>query len=108
MTSISDLVPTVQTLLTTTAAQAGRDSGLIQRVRVFTGARIDGSVIGLPAELVVRFPGGANQTSAAPTEQWQRQCDDTIIMQAYKKIAASDRQVPAKALLSPRAASAGW
>jgi Transposase DDE domain len=38
MTSITDLVPTLQTLLTTTADQAGRDSGLIQRVRVFTGA----------------------------------------------------------------------
>ncbi|MGI8688401.1 MAG: IS4 family transposase [Thermomicrobiales bacterium] len=38
MTSIAALVPPLQTLLTTTAAQAGRDSGLIQRVRVFTGA----------------------------------------------------------------------
>lgn len=38
MTSIADLVPVLQTLLTTTADQAGRDSGLIQRVRVFTGA----------------------------------------------------------------------
>ncbi|MDQ2787332.1 MAG: IS4 family transposase [Chloroflexota bacterium] len=38
MTSIADLVPALQTLLTTTADQAGRDSGLIQRVRVFTGA----------------------------------------------------------------------
>ncbi len=38
MTSIADLVPALQTLLTTTAEQAGRDSGLIQRVRVFTGA----------------------------------------------------------------------
>lgn len=139
MTSICDLVPTLQTLLTTTADQAGRDSGLIQRVRVFTGATfvqtlvfgwlgapdatldqlaqtaatldvritgqgiadrfapqsadclarvlgaaiqqtitadptdravltrfagvvvIDGSVIGLPADLAVQFPGGANQ-----------------------------------------------
>jgi len=38
MTSIPDLVPTLQTLLTTTADQAGRDSGLIRRVRCFTGA----------------------------------------------------------------------
>jgi hypothetical protein len=38
VTSIAALVPTLQTLLTTTADQAGRDSGLIQRVRVFTGA----------------------------------------------------------------------
>lgn len=38
MTSIPDLVPVLQTLLTTTADQAGRDSGLIQRVRAFTGA----------------------------------------------------------------------
>lgn len=38
MTSIPDLVPTLQTLLTTTADQAGRDAGLIQRVRAFTGA----------------------------------------------------------------------
>src|SRR5881398_2021138 len=38
MTSIADLLPTVQTLLTTTADQAGRDSGLIRRVRCFTGA----------------------------------------------------------------------
>lgn len=141
MTSIADLLPPLQTLLTTTADQAGRDSGLIQRVRVFTGARfvqtlvfgwlgtpdatldqlaqtaatlgvpitaqgiadrfsppsadclarvlaaaiqqtitadptdlavlnrfagvvvIDGSVIGLPADLAVQFPGGANQMS---------------------------------------------
>lgn len=139
MTSIADLVPVLQTLLTTTADQAGRDSGLIQRVRLFTGATfvqtlvfgwlgnpaatlenlaqnaaalgvgvtaqaidarfspaaadclarvlaaaitetitatptdaallnrfagvlvIDGSVIGLPATLAWRFPGGANQ-----------------------------------------------
>src|SRR5437763_6648008 len=139
MTSIADLLPTLQTLLTTTADQAGRDSGLIRRVRAFTGATfvqtlvfgwlgapdatldhlaqtaatlgvsitgqgiaerfspqsaaclaqvlavaiqqtitaaptdlavlsrfagvviIDGSVIGLPADLAVRFPGGANQ-----------------------------------------------
>jgi hypothetical protein len=39
MTSIPDLVPALQTLLTTTADQAGRDSGLIRRVRVLTGAR---------------------------------------------------------------------
>lgn len=142
MTSIADLIPTLQTLLTTTADQAGRESGLIQRVRVFTGASfvqmlvlgwlgnpdaslenlaqtaaalgvpitaqgiatrfspesadclarvlgaaiqqtiiaaptdlavlnrfagvvvIDGSVIGLPAELVVQFPGDANQMSS--------------------------------------------
>ncbi len=142
MTSIADLVPTLQTLLTTTADQAGRDSGLIQRVRVFSGARfvqtlvfgwlgtpdatldqlaqtaatlgvqitaqgiadrfspqsadclarvlaaaiaqtitadptalavlnrfagvivMDGSVIGLPADLAVQFPGGANQMSS--------------------------------------------
>jgi hypothetical protein len=38
VTSIPDLVPVLQTLLTTTADQAGRDSGLIQRVRAFTGA----------------------------------------------------------------------
>lgn len=38
MTSLAELVPTLQTLLTTTADQAGRDSGLIQRVRAFTGA----------------------------------------------------------------------
>lgn len=140
MTSIADLVPTLQTLLTTTADQAGRDSGLIQRVRAFTGATfvqtlvfawlgnpdatlanlaqtaatlgvritgqgiadrfsfasaaclaqvltaaiaqtvvatptdlallnrfagvvvIDGSVIGLPAELAIEFSGSANQT----------------------------------------------
>jgi hypothetical protein len=139
MTSLADLVPTLQTLLTTTADQAGRDSGLIRRVRVFSGATfvqtlvfgwlgapdatldtlaqsaatlgvsitgqgiaarfspqsaaclaqvlaaaiaqtitaapvdlavldrfagvvvIDGSVIGLPADLAVQFPGGANQ-----------------------------------------------
>ena len=142
MTSIADLVPTLQTLLTTTAEQAGRASGLIQRVRVFTGASfvqtlvfgwlgqpdatldqlaqtaaalgvpitaqgiadrfspqsadclarvlgaaiqqsvaadptdlavlkrfagvvvIDGSVVGLPADLAVQFPGGANQMSS--------------------------------------------
>src|SRR5712692_7520919 len=40
MTSIADLVPTLQTLFTTTADQAGRDAGLIQRVRVFTGATV--------------------------------------------------------------------
>jgi hypothetical protein len=139
MTSIPDLIPTLQTLLTTTADQAGRDSGLIRRVRCFTGATfvqtlvfgwlgtpdatldqlaqtaamrgipvtgqaiadrfspasaaclaqvlaaairqtvaadptdlavldrfaavvgIDGSAIGLPADLAVHFPGGANQ-----------------------------------------------
>jgi hypothetical protein len=38
MTSIPDLVPVLHTLLTTTADQAGRDAGLIQRVRTFTGA----------------------------------------------------------------------
>ena len=38
MTSIPDLVPALQTLLTTTADQAGQDSGLIRRVRRFTGA----------------------------------------------------------------------
>jgi hypothetical protein len=38
MPSIAALVPTLQTLLTTTADQAGRDSGLIQRVRVLSGA----------------------------------------------------------------------
>ncbi len=38
MTSIADLVPPLQTLLTTTADRAGRDAGLIQRVRIFTGA----------------------------------------------------------------------
>ncbi len=142
MTSICDLVPTLQTLLTTTADQAGREVGLIQRVRLFTGATfvqtlvfgwlgtpdatldnlaqtaatlgvritgqgiadrfspqsadclarvlaaaiqqtitadptdravlnrfagvvvIDGSVIGLPTELAVQFPGGANQMSS--------------------------------------------
>lgn len=139
MTSIPDLLPVLQTLLTTTADQAGCDSGLIQRVRRFTGATcvqtlvfgwlanpdatldnlaqttamrgipvtgqaiadrfspasaaclapvlaaairqtvaadptdlavldrftgvvvIDGSAIGLPADLAVQFPGGANQ-----------------------------------------------
>jgi hypothetical protein len=139
MTSIAELVPVLQTLLTTTAEQAGRDSGLIRRVRAFTGATfvqtlvfgwlanpdatldnlaqtaamrgvpvsaqaiadrfspqsaaclaqvlaaairqtilatpidralldrfvgvvvIDGSAIGLPADLAVHFPGGANQ-----------------------------------------------
>jgi hypothetical protein len=142
MTSIPDLVPVLQTLLTTTADQAGRDSGLIQRVRTFTGATfvqtlvfawlgnpdatlanlaqsaatrgvqvtgqaiaarfspasaaclaqvltaaiqqsvvaaptdcavlnrfaavvvIDASVVGLPADLAVEFPGGANQTGS--------------------------------------------
>ena len=142
MTSIADLVPVVQTLLTETADQAGRDSGLIQRMRAFTGATfvqtltfgwlgdpaatlgnlaqtaaavgvgvtgqaidarfspqsadclarvlaaairqavaadpvdlalldrfagvvvIDGSVVGLPADLAALFPGGANQTGA--------------------------------------------
>jgi hypothetical protein len=38
MTSIADLVPVLQTLLTTAADQAGRDSGLIRRVRAFSGA----------------------------------------------------------------------
>jgi hypothetical protein len=33
MTSLPELVPALQTLLTTTADLAGRDSGLIQRVR---------------------------------------------------------------------------
>ena len=139
MTSLADLVPTLQPLLTTTADQAGRDSGLIRRVRLFSGATfvqtlvfgwlanpdatlenlaqtaamrgvpvsaqaiaerfsprsaaclahvlaaaiqqtvtasptdlavlkrfagvvvIDGSVIGLPADLAVPFPGGANR-----------------------------------------------
>ena len=139
MTSIADLVPTLQTLLTTTADQAAHDTGCVQRVRVFTGATlvqtlvfgwlgtpdatldqlaqsaatlgvtitgqgiadrfspasaaclaqvlaaviqqtitatpsdlavlnrfagvvvIDGSVIGLPADLAVQFPGGATQ-----------------------------------------------
>lgn len=37
MTSLADLVPTLQTLLSVTADQAGRDSGLIRRVRAFTG-----------------------------------------------------------------------
>ncbi len=142
MTSIADLVPTLQTLLTTTADQAAHDTGCVRRVRVFTGATlvqtlvfgwlgnpdatldplaqsaatlgvsitgqgiadrfspqsaaclaqvlaaaiqqtitatptdlailnrfagvvgIDGSVIGLPAALAVRFPGGANQQSS--------------------------------------------
>ncbi len=142
MTSIADLVPVLQTLLTTTADQAGRESGLIRRVRLFTGATfvqtlvfgwlanpdatlenlaqtaatlgvsitgqgiadrfspqsaiclaqvlaaaiqqtitatptdlavlnrfagvvvIDGSVIGLPTDLAVQFPGSANQQSS--------------------------------------------
>jgi hypothetical protein len=38
MTSLADLVPTLKTLLTTMADQAGRDSDLIRRVRAFTGA----------------------------------------------------------------------
>ena len=38
MTSLADLVPVLQTLLTATADQAGRESGLIRRVRVFSGA----------------------------------------------------------------------
>jgi hypothetical protein len=141
MTSLAELVPTLQTLLTTTADQAAHDTGCVRRVRVFTGATlvqtfvfgwlgtpdatldqlaqtaatcgisitgqgiadrfsptsaaclahvlaaaiqqtitatptdlavlnrfagvvvIDGSVIGLPADLAVQFPGGANQQS---------------------------------------------
>src|SRR5260370_2559871 len=142
MPTLGGLVPISKTLVTTTADQAGRDSGLIQRVRVFTGATfvqtlvfgwlgnpdatlenpaqtaamrgvsvsgqaiavrfspqsaaclaqvlaaamqqtvmasptdqavlsrfagvvvIDGSVIGLPTDLAVPFPGGANQTGS--------------------------------------------
>ena len=40
MTSLADLVPTLQTLLTTTADQAAHDTGCVRRVRVFTGATL--------------------------------------------------------------------
>ncbi len=40
MTSLADRVPTLQTLLTTTAAQSAHDTGCVQRVRVFTGASL--------------------------------------------------------------------